>query len=93
MKGVFGILLVGGGVFLMIALFNGTLKFPIGQVNLLGLGTSGGSMGSLPANFQQPSNIKAGAAVGTAVNGKCPSGFINVNGICYTPTGVPTKGK
>jgi hypothetical protein len=36
MKGATGILLVGGGVFLLIALFSGQLKFPLGQVNVLG---------------------------------------------------------
>lgn len=30
MRAVFGILLIGGGVFLLIALFNGSIKFPLG---------------------------------------------------------------
>lgn len=36
MRGALGLLLVGGGAFTLIALFNGTLKFPLGNVNLFG---------------------------------------------------------
>lgn len=60
MKGATGILLVGGGVFLLIALFSGQLKFPLGQVNILGstLGNIGNlfNSNSTPASLQQGIN-------------------------------------
>jgi hypothetical protein len=97
MKAATGILLVGGGVFLLIALFNGTLHFPLGNVNPSGssnpLGNffNEGQMGPLPAGGAAS---KPGLSpVGTAINNKCPSGFINNNGICYVGVGVPAKGK
>jgi len=34
MKAALGIMLVGGGAFLLVALFNGTLHFPFGQFAL-----------------------------------------------------------
>jgi hypothetical protein len=51
MKGATGVLLVGGGVFLLIALFSGQLKFPLGQVNILG-STLGNNLSNLIAGAQ-----------------------------------------
>jgi hypothetical protein len=51
MKGATGILLVGGGVFLLIALFSGQLKFPLGQVNILG-STLGDNLSNMLANVE-----------------------------------------
>jgi hypothetical protein len=56
MKPVFGMLLVGGGMFLLVALFNGTLKVPFGMIGgtnktgLLGTGILANAPANLPGN-------------------------------------------
>jgi hypothetical protein len=67
MKGVTGILLVGGGAFLLIALFNGTLHFPFGQFATGGTNILGGTVFNakgLPTTAKKQSN------------GQCPTGYI-----------------
>ena len=77
MKGVFGILLVGGGIILMVGLFTGKISFPLGSP-----GSSAASSGSAPSGGtpKKPVPGKPGQA-GTAgippiVNqpGPCPPG-------------------
>jgi hypothetical protein len=75
-KAVLGILLVGGGVFLIIALFNGTLKFPLGNVNMFG--SHNGILGTgIGANA--PANVPGAAPIQTTKPDpntlQCPKGF------------------
>lgn len=69
MKGVFGVLLVGGGIFLLIALFNGTLKFPLGNVNILGSTISQQQQKSTPGN--QLPNVPGKVTPGMTNQQKC----------------------
>jgi hypothetical protein len=92
MKGVMGVLLIGGGVFLMIALFNGTLKFPLGQLNLLGSTIGGQPTNVLGAALDAAYQAATGHAPTANLPGntpitvvapdkntlKCPSGYMRV---------------
>ena len=71
MKPVFGMLLVGGGVFLMIALFNG-------WINLSGTGTGTGLGSILPGDWGVPPQTSDPKKPGYVppVNTKCPSGQV-----------------
>jgi|SRR5215831_4485701 len=82
MKGATGVLLVGGGAFLLIALFSGQLKFPLGQVNILGstLANIGNLFSSTtPASLQQGINPQPT----TGYTG----GVKNINPTVTTPSG------
>lgn len=76
MKGVAGIILVGGGVLLLIALFSGTLHFPLGNVNL---GLPGWLQSSTPASLQN--GINPSPTTGTT------GGVKNINPTVTTPGG------
>lgn len=73
MKGVLGLGLVGGGVFLLVSLFNGTLKFPIGGVNM---GNSSnpfsGILGSTPPQTSSPNT----PGYVPPINNTCKNGYV-----------------
>ena len=84
MKGVFGVLLVGGGVILLVGLFTGKISFPLGSPSSSASSSGGtpGSNSSAPSgsSSKKPVPGKPGQ-VGTAgippiVNqpGPCPPG-------------------
>ncbi len=57
MKGVFGILLVGGGVILVAGLFAGKITFPLGQAAQASVNSVGNSTTSTTTTQQpQPTN-------------------------------------
>ena len=62
MKGVFGVLLVGGGVILLVGLFTGKITFPLGSP-----GSPASSSGSAPGSS---SNSPAGSSAKKPVPGK-----------------------
>jgi hypothetical protein len=79
MKAAFGILLAGGGLFLLVMLFNGTLSSPLGFIG--GDTKTGGVFAGTP--FQgafgttppQTSNSNAPGYV-PPINSKCPKGKV-----------------
>jgi hypothetical protein len=88
MKPVLGILLAGGGVFLIVALFNGTLHFPIGNMfggtdgnvgggsnpgGILGTGILAGAPANLPGNTPITA-VKPTQGAGGTMN--CPPGYV-----------------
>jgi hypothetical protein len=94
MKPVFGILLVGGGVFVLVALFNGTLHFPFGQFAGLFPGSStGGSTGgnvaggNVTGTYTGPYGYKVNPA--TQKGHPCPANQIWVSSLnmCVQPQG------
>lgn len=68
MRGVFGILLIGGGVILMYGLFTGKITFP----------NSGTTLSPADAKTAQK-----GAGAIPMVNGKCPAGYQPLGGQCF----------
>lgn len=74
MKGVMGIALIGGGVFLLIALVNGTLHFPLGN---LGQGFQN-PLDALGSISNPTSGVTATGKkwVSTDPNGNCPKGYV-----------------
>jgi hypothetical protein len=95
MKAVAGLLLIGGGVFLLIALFNGSLHFPLGNVNLGLPGLGNLFTSTTPASLQN--GINPSPTTGTT------GGVKNINPTVNTPKGPvvcpvgtqydPTSGK
>lgn len=59
MKGAIGFTLAGGGVLLLILLFSGQLKFPLGQVNILG-STLGDALSNILGSSDTPASLKQG---------------------------------
>lgn len=68
MRGVFGVLLIGGGVILMYGLFTGKITFPGGRSNILGQTPQQGN----PAVVGGPKLQNPNA------DGSCPKGLIRV---------------
>jgi hypothetical protein len=83
MKAAFGILLAGGGLFLLVMLFNGTLSSPLGgfNLNIPGIPTLSNS-GSLPTV------VNPGKTTGTGTSGGCPSSlyYLGTDGKCHLTT-------
>jgi|SRR6516164_130718 len=90
MKGAIGVLLTGGGVLLLIALFSGQLKFPFGQVNILGstvgnplaafdpnnpYGIFGSQFTGLQMNPQSGTNVQGTKFTQPDKNNNCPNGY------------------
>lgn len=83
MKGATGILLVGGGVFLLIALFSGQLKFPLGQVNILG--STLGNIGNLFNQSDTPASLQQGISPSSTTG--TTGGVKNINPTITLPGG------
>lgn len=77
MRGVFGLLLIGGGVVLVYGLFTGKITFPGGSgLNLGSVLAPGGPVNS-PTNTNPPGTNNIGNGKGwinPLSNGSCPSG-------------------
>lgn len=68
MRGVFGMLLIGGGIILMYGLFTGKITFP------------GSSTTLSPADTK---TVQKNAGAVNPTNGKCPSGYQLLGGQCF----------
>jgi len=103
MRGVFGVLLAGGGVFLLIALFTGKIKFPIGGIslgdgNLIDLinpyAPGGSKFTGTQMNPPSGTNVTGRKFVQPDANLNCPKGYYlsrlaSGKGICLQ--GPPPK--
>lgn len=83
MKGATGVLLVGGGVFLLIALFSGQLHFPLGNVNILG--STIGNIGNLFNSSDTPASLQQG--INPQPTTGSTGGVKNINPTVTTPSG------
>jgi hypothetical protein len=87
MKAVFGILLAGGGVFLLVMLMNGTLARPLGSI---GLDLSGliPKVPTLQNSGTLPTVTNPGTKTGTGTSGGCPSSlyYLGTDGKCHLST-------
>jgi hypothetical protein len=82
MKPVFGMLLIGGGAFLLIALFSGKFNlggnfgFPSNLIDVINPYAPGGSkFTGLQMNPPSGHNVTGRAFTQPDPNGNCPSGF------------------
>ena len=83
MRGALGLLLIGGGAFTLIALFNGTLKFPLGNVNLFGSSLGGVSPNTGLTDTQYTSGTLTPTIPNQKpVGNKCNPGYVLYQGQC-----------
>lgn len=96
MRGVFGLLLIGGGVILVYGLFTGKITFPGGAAIPLDTAQQQasqkpGDVGSAGRIILKGIGAPSGSNVYTDGNGNCPSGYEKTFDSSGLPYCVPHK--